>query len=691
MGYSGSSYLADEVLEDLSPLPNGNFSDSCSDCSYFILTQRAQHLADQVLADHPPLQMAFSSHSCSTLRVHIWQTKCWEIYPSPIKGNFTDSCSDCSYFFPTLRAQHLAGQGLAHLTPLSNGNFTDSWATLGAHIWQTKCWEIYPHLNGNFTDSLLWLLIFLSYCKSSTFGRPGLGTSIPLSNGNFTDSCSDCSYFITYSESSTFGRPGLGRSPPLQMSIFTHSCSTLRVHIWQTKCWEIYPSPLKGNFTDSCSDCPQFFPTLRAQHLADQVLADLTPLSNGSFTDSCSDCSYFFPTLRVQHFAGHLFADLPPFKWHFHRFLFYSESSTFGRPGLGTCTPLSNGNFTDSLLWLLIFLSYCKSSTFGRPGLGTSIPLSNGNFTDSCSDSGSSYLEDEVLEDLLPLQMAISAIPALTVYILFLFRSSTFGRLVLEHPPFKGQFHIFLPYSESSYLADQVLGNLPSLSNGNFTDSCSDCSYFFPTLRAQHLADHGHGTSTPLSNGNFTDSCSDCSYFFPTLRAQHFAGHDLCRSTPLSNGYFHRYLLWLLIFLSYSKSSYLADEVLTDLPPFKWQFYRFLLYSKSSYLADQVLTDLSIFPNGNFTDSFSDCSYFLSYSESSTFGRPDLGRSIPISNGNFTDSCPDCLYFILIQELNIWKTEVLEDLPPLQMAISQQFLLWLFIFYSYSGAQHLAD
>ena len=44
------------------------------------------------------------------------------------------------------------------------------------------------------------------------FGRPSVGRSTPLSNGNFTDSCFDSSYFI-----------------PM-----------LRVHIWQTRCLQIY-------------------------------------------------------------------------------------------------------------------------------------------------------------------------------------------------------------------------------------------------------------------------------------------------------------------------------------------------------------------------------------------------------------------------------------------------------------------
>ena len=84
--YSENSYLADQVSADLPPLVNGNFTDSCSDSSYFI----------------------------PTLKTHIWQTTCWQIYPT---SNRDDR------LIPTLRT----------------------------HIWQTRCWQIYPPLsNGNY-------------------------------------------------------------------------------------------------------------------------------------------------------------------------------------------------------------------------------------------------------------------------------------------------------------------------------------------------------------------------------------------------------------------------------------------------------------------------------------------------------------------------------------------------------------
>ena len=185
-------------------IPNGNFSDSCSDCSYFILTQELKIW--QTSSWTSPLQMAISQIPALLWGV-IFAEQVLADLPSLSIGNFTDSCSDCLYFILPLRAQHLAGHGLAHLS-----------------LFQMAISQI-PAL----TTHISFLL------KSSTFGRPGLGRSPPLQMA-FSHIPALLWEFI-------FGRPSVGKSTP----------------------------PLKGNFTDSCSDCPQFFPTLRAQHLADQV------------------------------------------------------------------------------------------------------------------------------------------------------------------------------------------------------------------------------------------------------------------------------------------------------------------------------------------------------------------------------------------------------------------------------------
>ena len=165
--------------------------------SYFIPTLRAQHLADQVLADLPPIKWQFHKFllwqfhiSFLLWQLHIWQTRSWQMYPH-LSGNFTDSYSDNSYFILTLRAYHLADQVLAYLPPIK---------------WQ-------------FHRFLLWQLTF-----------------------------HDSSYFIPTLRAQTFGRPGLGRSTPIWAVISLIPTLTTLISfllweliIWQTRSWHIYP------------------------------------------------------------------------------------------------------------------------------------------------------------------------------------------------------------------------------------------------------------------------------------------------------------------------------------------------------------------------------------------------------------------------------------------------------------------
>ena len=343
-----AQHLADQVLADLLPPIKWKFHRFPWN-SYFILTLRAQHLADQVLADLPPIKWQFTD-SCSTLRAHIYQT--------PVKWWFHRFLWN-SYFIHTLRAQHLTDQVLAQLPPSS------------------KAISQIP--------TLVWELIF--------------------------------------------GRPSVGRSTPIKWQFH-------RFLLWQL------------TFDDSS----YFIPTLRAWHLADQVLADLPPF----------------------------------FEWQFHWFLLwqllfhsYSESLSFGRPGPGISTSPSNSDFIDSCLWQLTMLraqhltdqvlaqlppsskaisqipALIWELIFGRPRVGRSTPCqmaisqisaltahisfllweliiwqtrswqiylpSNGDFTDSCSDS--SLLWELIIwqtrswQIYPPHQMAISQIPALTAHI----------------------------------------------------------------------------------------------------------------------------------------------------------------------------------------------------------------------------------------------------------------------------------
>ena len=150
-----------------------------------------------------------------------------------------------------------------------------------------------------------------------------------------------------------------------------------------------------------------------------------------------------------------------------------------------------------------------------------------------------------------------------------------------------------IPTLRDSYLADQVLGDL-SLSNGNVTDSYSEGSYLGDqVLTYIHLP-------PSVSNDNFTDSYSESSYL---------ADQVLADLPPLSPQGFHRFLLWEFIFgrpglgmifhpspnsdftqIPNSESSYLAGQVLADLPP-PLSAHFTDSYSESSYLDNQVLVD----------------------------------------------------------------------------------------------------
>ena len=157
-----------------------------------------------------------------------------------------------------------------------------------------------------------------------------------------------------------------------------------------------------------------------------------------------SHCTYRSPYIAP--------GDLPPIKQQFHRFLLwqlifhsYSESSTFGRPGVGRSTPMSMGNYR-CLFWELIF---------GRPSVGRSTPH----------------------------QMVISQIPAVTAHISFLLLELIFGRPCVGRSTPNVKWLLKIPTLRTHNLADHVLTDLHTPSNGNFTDSCSDCPYFILTLR----------------------------------------------------------------------------------------------------------------------------------------------------------------------------------------------------------------
>ena len=279
---------------------------------------------------------------------------------------------------------------------------------------------------------------------------------------------------------------------------------------------------------------------LRAEHLADQVWADLTPFK--------WQFHRFLLYPESSYLADHVVANLPPFIWQFHTFLLwlliflsYSKSSTFGKPGLGRSNP-SQISISQilALLWELVF---------GRPGLGRTAPISKDNFTDSCS--------------------------TLRVHIWL-------KSVCRSTHPLKWQFYRFLLNSESSYLADQVLADLPPF-KWLFNRFLLWLLIFLSYSKSSYLADAGLDRSTPITNGNFTDSCSDSSYFFPTLRVQHLADQVLAHLS-------------------------LFQMAISVIPALIWKlvFGRFLSYSESS-----ILEELPLISKGYFKDFCCDCSYFF--------------------------------------------------------------------------------
>ena len=226
--------------------------------------------------------------------------------------------------------------------------------------------------------------------------------------------------FHSYSESSTFGRPGLGRSTLHQMAI-------LQI---PTLLWELIFTrpPVKWWFHRFLWNS-YFIHTLRAQHLTDQVLAQLTPSSKA-------------------------ISQIPTLVWEL----------IFGRPSVSRSTSCQMAisqipALTAHISWQLIFHALLWELIFGRPSVGRSTLC----------------------------QMAISQIPALTAHISFLLWELNIWqtRCWQIYPLFlEWQFHWFLlwqllfhSYSESLSFGTPGPGTSTSPSNSNFTDSSS-------TLRA---------------------------------------------------------------------------------------------------------------------------------------------------------------------------------------------------------------
>ena len=254
-------------------------------------------------------------------------------------------------------------------------------------------------------------------------------------------------------------------------------------------------------------------------------------------------------------------------------------------PNVGRSTPIK-WLFNRLLLWQPIFHSYCESS----------------------------YLADQVLADIPPCWMLISQIPALTIHIPFLIWELIFGNPGVSRSTPHIKWQLQIPTLRTHIWLTKCWQIYPP-SNGNFTDCCSDSSYFITTLRTHICQSRCWQIYSPHQMA-FTDSYSENSYLADQVLADIPPCWMLISQIPGLTIHIP-FLIWELIFGtpgvgrssphqmaivdSYSESSYLADQVLADIPPC-WMLISQIpaLTAHMSFLLWELI-----------------------------FGRPGVGRSIP--------------------------------------------------------------
>ena len=268
----------------------------------------------------------------------------------------------------------------------------------------------------------------------------------------------------------------------------------------------------------------------------------------------------------------------------------------------------------------------------GRPGVGRSSPPHQTAIIDSYSES--SYLADKVLADLpLTHQTVISQIPALTALISFLLWELIFGRPGVGRSTPLHQMVIIDSYPESSYLADQVLADQPPTSNDNYRFLLCKLILGRPSV----------GRSPPTHQTAISQIPALTAHISFLLWELIFGRPGVGRSTPLHQ---------MVIIDSYPESSYLADQVLADQPPTSNDNYRFLLCELilgRPSVGRSTLNQIAVSQIPALTAHISFTLWEL------IFGRPSVGRSIPLKQ---------------------WF---------------HRFLLWQLIFHSYSEKSYLAD
>ena len=179
---------------------NDNFPDSYSESSY---------LADQVLGD---LSSKMAMSQVPLLRTHIWQVRSGHNYPNCPQWFHRFLLWDLIFGRPGL------GRSTPSLSPSLSQMTISQIPTIRAHIWETRSWQIFhPPTKEWFHRFLLWELIF---------GRPGLGWS---SNPLLTVISQIPTLIVHIWPTRCWG---LGRSTPWMV---ISQIPTPRSHNWQTR------------------------------------------------------------------------------------------------------------------------------------------------------------------------------------------------------------------------------------------------------------------------------------------------------------------------------------------------------------------------------------------------------------------------------------------------------------------------
>ena len=164
------------------------------------------------------------------------------------------------------------------------------------------------------------------------------------------------------------------------------------------------------------------------------MLADLPTASNGNYRFLFWEFIFGRPSVGRSTPHQMAISQIPALIAHIS-FLFWDL--IFGRPVVGRSTPPIKWWFHRLLLWCLIFHSHSENSYLASKGVGR-------------SSVGTT-----------PVLMAISHIAALTAHISFLLWELIFGRPGVGRSNPSHQTATIDSYTEGSYLADQVLADLP--------------------------------------------------------------------------------------------------------------------------------------------------------------------------------------------------------------------------------------